>query len=364
MHLAVDSVGAKSGGGAEVLLSFLRSAVADDRIAALTVFTSPRSVRQFDLPAARKLQERPQPQAEPALGRVWWYERGLAQEIWRVRPDALLCMNGAGLAPAAFPRFALVQQSLGFSREALRTLTRAERLRVSVHHALMRRGCASATRVLTQTSTMCSWVAREFSIPMHRIEVVGASVPVLPPPEMPSPALEPMRAARESARVLYAGSSAGYKNLSTLTRAMPEIRRRIPHTMLFVTTDRGSIRGEGVVEVGFLGRGALREAYELATLLVMPSLVETVGLPMLEAMSTGTPIVAADRPYAREICGDAAIYFDPASAGDLASTVTRLLSDREMQLNLRSRGKERLEQWSIRAPEKQMLACVCGARAA
>jgi len=52
------------------------------------------------------------------------------------------------------------------------------------------------------------------------------------------------------------------------------------------------------VGIGQLKTGSLRRVYELATVLVQPSLTETVGLPMLEAMSVGTPVLAADRPYA------------------------------------------------------------------
>src|SRR3989442_11549023 len=65
---------------------------------------------------------------------------------------------------------------------------------------------------------------------------------------------------------------------------------------------------QGVKQEGFLPTrptlfgygGSLREAYELATLVVLPSLAETVGLPMPEAMSVGTPVLAADRAYAHD----------------------------------------------------------------
>lgn len=355
MHVAVDSVGAKHGGGAEVLLSFLTSAISDARIASISLFTSPPSVRRFQLPPSPKVRDLPRPRAEGSLGRVWWYERGLAREVQRSGADAVLCLNGAGNVPSAVPRFALVQQSLGFSPEALRAMTLPERLRVTVHHALMRRACSSATWVLAQTETMREWIARDFSISLRQIEVIPPCIPFLPPMQGVAPALAPMRATSEGRRILYVGSLAGYKNVSRLATAIPEVRRRAPQATLFVTAEQRLVVGDGTVGVGHLSRAALREAYELATVLVMPSLVETVGLPLLEAMSVGTPVLAADRPYAREICQDAALYFDPLRTDDLACAVARVLSDRSLRSDLRHRGLARASHWNSLAPGRRVV---------
>jgi glycosyltransferase involved in cell wall biosynthesis len=84
----------------------------------------------------------------------------------------------------------------------------------------------------------------------------------------------------------------------------------------------------------------LTEAYTLADLLIMPSLQETVGLPMLEAMNAGTPVLAADRPYAREICQDAASFFDPTDAGDLAFRIEALLADVSLRQALSRKGRD------------------------
>ena len=73
----------------------------------------------------------------------------------------------------------------------------------------------------------------------------------------------------------------------------------------------------------------------------MPSLVETVGLPMLEAMSAGVPVVAADRDYAHDLCGDAALYFDPLDHTALAQTLQSLLASASLRERLRTLGMRR-----------------------
>lgn len=66
--------------------------------------------------------------------------------------------------------------------------------------------------------------------------------------------------------------------------------------------------------------------YSAADALVFPSLTESYGLPLVEAMTIGMPIVAADRPYARELCGATGIYFDPHSPASLLRALSDLRS--------------------------------------
>ncbi|MDZ4063070.1 MAG: glycosyltransferase, partial [Coriobacteriia bacterium] len=71
------------------------------------------------------------------------------------------------------------------------------------------------------------------------------------------------------------------------------------------------------------------------------------GLPMIEGMRAGVPICVADRPYAREICQDAALYFDPRQPADVANSLGRVLDDSELRECLIRRGKERVVQLDL-----------------
>jgi len=84
----------------------------------------------------------------------------------------------------------------------------------------------------------------------------------------------------------------------------------------------------------------LNSAYKLATIFVTASLVESGNLTLVEAMTAGTPILAADRPYARELCEDAVQYFDPLEPGSFADSAADLLRDGNKRRLMAIRGIE------------------------
>ena len=92
----------------------------------------------------------------------------------------------------------------------------------------------------------------------------------------------------------------------------------------------------------FLGRvtdAELRALLDHATALVFPSLFEGFGLPPLEAMACGCPVVASDIPTLREVCGDAVLYADPTDAALWASQMDRLANDAAERDDLADRGR-------------------------
>jgi glycosyltransferase involved in cell wall biosynthesis len=100
--------------------------------------------------------------------------------------------------------------------------------------------------------------------------------------------------------------------------------------------------------------------YEGARLFVFPSYLETFGHPMLEAMASGLPIVAADIPVFREIAGDAALYADPHSTTALAEAMAKVLDDESLRTDLIERGAGRLEVFSWRASAERLVEVLAG----
>jgi glycosyltransferase involved in cell wall biosynthesis len=104
---------------------------------------------------------------------------------------------------------------------------------------------------------------------------------------------------------------------------------------------------EGVVRyVGYLEERDRRTFYEQARLLVLPSFDEGFGLPAVEAMAAGVPLVVSRRGALPEVCGDAAVYIDPDDPRGIAATVAELLASPARLEALRSRGMERVRQFS------------------
>lgn len=115
---------------------------------------------------------------------------------------------------------------------------------------------------------------------------------------------------------------------------------------------RASLRnGDQIVFTGHLTHGEVSWLYRRASVFVFPSLEETLGVPLLEAMGYGVPIAAADcrlagrddcfNPF-REIAGDAAIYFNPFDESSILEALKRLTEDSELCSELRTRGWERI----------------------
>lgn len=155
----------------------------------------------------------------------------------------------------------------------------------------------------------------------------------------------------EAVSRLIKSSKRPFKLLLTLNRSSPEY---FPcRAEVFSTLDRLGLEGQPVILTGELSRAALARLYPLADALVFPSLVETLGLPLLEAMAFGVPVVAAFKEpparmaaFAREICGEAALYADPDFPADLADTLARLLEDEDERKRLGEAARKRAATFS------------------
>jgi glycosyltransferase involved in cell wall biosynthesis len=159
--------------------------------------------------------------------------------------------------------------------------------------------------------------------------------------------------------VLFVGNLKPHKNVKTLIHAFSRVCAHggFHHQLVILGDDRKWKAGL-VNECAKLGIDAhvlfaphvpdedLPWVYGAAELLVMPSLIEGFGLPVLEAMACGTPVVCSRAASLPEVAGDAAEYFEPTSAEDLAATLERLLGSRELQETLRRKGLERVKLFS------------------
>ena len=95
------------------------------------------------------------------------------------------------------------------------------------------------------------------------------------------------------------------------------------------------------INTGIVSKDELIDLYNLADVFVFPSLYEGFGIPPLEAMACGTPVIAANNSSIPEVVGDAAILFDARDVGDLSDKIRMLINDVEMRDKLKERGKIR-----------------------
>jgi glycosyltransferase involved in cell wall biosynthesis len=114
--------------------------------------------------------------------------------------------------------------------------------------------------------------------------------------------------------------------------------------------DDGDIRS-----TGYVPDGDLAALYTLAEALVFPSWLEGFGLPPLEAMACGTPVISSDRPAMTEVLGDAALYADPRRPGEWAEQIERLVLDGARWEEMRRRGLERAARYSWERAARETL---------
>lgn len=194
--------------------------------------------------------------------------------------------------------------------------------------------------------------------------------PVSVIPNAADPVREPVaeRRAPESARLVYMGSFMPYKNVDTLVRAVSDLPGYELHLMSRVSKqeqDRLSALAPQARLV--FHNGASDEEYSAllstATALVTASHDEGFGIPLVEAMSLGIPVVVSDIPIFREIGGDAAIYFPADDAAALAASVLGLARDGEWATRS-SLSRQQAEKFTWRESAQKLLAVLSEARGA
>ncbi len=180
-------------------------------------------------------------------------------------------------------------------------------------------------------------LARELAISPERIVAIPLGVRPLEErgnPSIDAKSLEPY--------VLYAGTSERRKGVDVLIRAMEILAETHPHVGLVLAGTRGdAVSGNEaahVRELGFVDDATLAELYRHASVFAFPSRYEGFGLPPVEAMLYGSPVVTTNASSLPEATGGAATYVPPDDPAALAAELARILDDQTFARELRARG--------------------------
>jgi glycosyltransferase involved in cell wall biosynthesis len=201
-----------------------------------------------------------------------------------------------------------------------------------------------AALILADSDFTKSQIVRHLAAPDDKIRVVHLGTDIPPAFAEADPAhIDGVRR-----YVLFVGEVEGRKNVAALAAAFgmlpPDLRR---DTALVVAGRATHLpgreaAGDTIVKLeGEVSDERLASLYRGAAAFVFPSTYEGFGLPVLEAMAYGAPVIASDAASIPEAGGDAALYFAPADPGALATQISRVLSDHALAADLRARGLRR-----------------------
>jgi glycosyltransferase involved in cell wall biosynthesis len=217
-----------------------------------------------------------------------------------------------------------------------------------------------ADRVVVSSNHVAREVVEQLGVREERVRVVfdgaGQEFRRIEDREQTTATLK--RYGAQQPYVVAVGRGYPHKNVAGLLRAFAILRIRHPEVRLVLIGDRYRAGvaltrltdelglGDAVVWTGFVGEGDLNILYCGAVAFAFPSLAEGFGLPPLEAMACGTPVVASDRTSIPEVVGDAGLLVDPRNPEALAAALDRLLVDEALRVELRVRGLARVREFT------------------
>ncbi len=155
---------------------------------------------------------------------------------------------------------------------------------------------------------------------------------------------------------LYLGSLAPVKNIPFLIDAYQKFASKIPNPPLLVLAGAGKIkRAENVKMLGYVEEDEKIALLQGAQLFLFPSLYEGFGLPPLEAMASGTPVLCSNSSSLPEVCGKSVLYANPKSQSEWVKKMTLFWQDKSMGEHLIKAGRRQAQKFSWRETARQTL---------
>ncbi len=356
-RILINALSARLGGGRTYVLNLLRELGRDTRGYRFAMLASPGEFRPEEAGPVELITPRLPSASSPLRlpARVLYEE--LRLPLLARRFDLVYCL--ADLAPGYSPVPVVV---------LLRNLNIYDRRfydtpRLRLLEQLVRLGLRSADRAIFPSAAAAALIASRLRIPSERLRVVPFGIGVeafasaQPAEAVPLP------------YVFVPAALERHKNFEIVVEGFRRLRD--PGAQLWIAGHdsedpgyaqrvRDRVRELGLEpRVRFLGAvpyGEMLGYYRGARAVLLPSTIETFGHPVLEAMLAGAPVVASDIPAFRELAGEAALYFDPTDAEELAQTLDRVFEEPEATAERVAAGRERVQQFSWKSSVDRLCA--------
>jgi glycosyltransferase involved in cell wall biosynthesis len=379
IHLFVNALAATAGGG----LTYVRNVIPQISTrtdAMATVLLDAGLRREFQTQSNIEFLEW-EGSSQPAL-RFWLEQRTVRRLALRSGAGVLLSAGNFAVWNSPLPQLLLSRNSLYTSRDFDRDLrTRGETrlwLDTRLKTEVARWSILVADRVVAPSQSFAEELHRWTGAPIAAVHHgFDRDTFLRDHSPLPDALRHRLECAGGALRLLFVSHYNYYRNFETLIRALPLIRREVaPRPVrLFLTcklapgANPGAYRPERaaglvrqlnvsdeVVELGAVPYSLLHHVYRSADLYVTPAYAESFAHPLVEAMSSGLPVVASDLPVHREICGDAGVYFERFSPQDLAQRILAIAGSPVLAGQLAQAGIVRASAFSWKRHVDQILS--------
>ena len=351
MRVAVNAVHLVPGetGGFEIYARRLLPALAALSELELVVVTGPSAARMLREDGTPVEIEVIRVDARSRVRGVLAEQAVLPRVVRRLRPQLLHNLFNTAPAAPGVPQVTTIHDVIyrRFPETHAGVLTWGLRVLVPL-------GVRRSRRLVAVSQATKDDIVRFLDVREDRIDVVPNG-PGFPPTAEPTPEddLRHRLVLGDGAVVLALSAKRPHKNLERLIEAMCDVDA-ILVLPGYATPFEDELRalaerlgvGRRVRFAGWLDQSDIEGLYALATCVVVPSLAEGFGLPVLEAMQRGAPVATSNATSLPEVAGDAALYFEPTNTNAIADAVNRLLADDGLRRQLGEAGRAQAAKFS------------------
>lgn len=290
-----------------------------------------------------------------------WLRVALPWRLWRDGVD--LVHLPSTILPPLLPCPAVVTvHDLAWARHSETYETKDLRMQREVVPRSVRR----AAHVIAVSESTASDLAEVVGVPREKISAIPLGVSSIFRPDGPPLSGDTFPGAERLAEgyVLHTGGLHLRKNIARLLEAYKRVKEVAEAPPLVIAGEAGSAAGrelaerasalgvgDDVIFAGYVEESVLAALYRGATIAAYPSLYEGFGLPVVEAMASGVPVITSNRGATAEVAGEAALLVDPESVEGIAAAISRLLGDEALRQDLTALGLSRSKafRWEVTA---------------
>jgi glycosyltransferase involved in cell wall biosynthesis len=361
MRIGIDTLfldGTRGSSLADFVIRFTSEMIRLPGDDSYVVYAGPTTAHWFEDMAGDRLEvSRCAYDNHDRLGRIMFQQLRLPSRVKRDRIDVLCCLADVAPLAARVPVVLKVN-----SLHHLITPKAMGRRRSGYRSFFISRSVRKAAMVVTNSQSTEEELALRMGTPRSKMRLIYEAVDESFSHEDLSVAAAALKArfAFDRPFLLFASVLYEYKNLRTLIDAFARLvdERGWPGRLVVAGHDlerdqpeyerQASRRGvaDRVVLLGGVVVPTLRTLYSAASVFVYPSLSETFGKPLVEAMRCGTPVVASRAGSIPEIAGDAALLVDPLDNHEMADAIYSVLADAQLRARLVAAGSRRCQDFS------------------